>query len=153
MNTKPCLFCDKDNTEVNTIIAQNEFAYARWDNFPASPGHAEVVPIRHVESFFDLTSAELNAIYDLAKVAKQIIDDKYQPDAFNVGVNDGEAAGRTVHHVHVHLLPRYAGDVPNPRGGIRHIIPGKGSYELAREGRLVLIRKHASRSLLFFDLA
>ena len=128
MNTKPCLFCDKDNTEVNTIIAQNEFAYARWDNFPASPGHAEVVPIRHVESFFDLTGAELNAIYDLAKVAKQIIDDKYQPDAFNVGVNDGEAAGRTVHHVHVHLLPRYAGDVPNPRGGIRHIIPGKGSY-------------------------
>ena len=128
MNIKPCLFCDKDNPEVNTIIAQNEFAYARWDNFPASPGHAEVVPIRHVESFFDLTSAELNAIYDLAKVAKQIIDDKYQPDAFNVGVNDGEAAGRTVHHVYVHLLPRYAGDVPNPRGGIRHIIPGKGSY-------------------------
>ena len=128
MNTKPCLFCDKDNPEVNTIIAQNEFAYARWDNFPASRGHAEVVPIRHVESFFDLTSAELSAIYDLAKVAKQVIDDKYQPDAFNVGVNDGEAAGRTVHHVHVHLLPRYAGDVPNPRGGIRHIIPGKGSY-------------------------
>lgn len=128
MNIKPCLFCDKDNPEVNTIIAQNEFAYARWDNFPASPGHAEVVPIRHVESFFDLTGAELNATYDLAKVAKQVIDDKYQPDAFNVGVNDGEAAGRTVHHVHVHLLPRYAGDVPNPRGGIRHIIPGKGSY-------------------------
>lgn len=128
MNIKPCLFCDKDNPEVNTIIAQNEFAYARWDNFPASPGHAEVVPIRHVESFFDLTGAELNAIYDLAKVAKQVIDDKYQPDAFNVGVNDGEVAGRTVHHVHVHLLPRYAGDVPNPRGGIRHIIPGKGSY-------------------------
>ena len=128
MNIKPCFFCDKDNPEVNTIIAQNEFAYARWDNFPASPGHAEVVPIRHVESFFDLTGAELNAIYDLAKVAKQVIDDKYQPDAFNVGVNDGEAAGRTVHHVHVHLLPRYAGDVPNPRGGIRHIIPGKGRY-------------------------
>lgn len=128
MNTKPCLFCDKDNHDVNTVIAENEFAYARWDNFPASPGHTEIVPIRHVESFFDLTNEELDAIYDLAKTAKQIIIDKYHPDAFNIGVNDGEAAGRTVHHLHIHLLPRYIGDVPNPRGGIRHIIPGQGDY-------------------------
>jgi diadenosine tetraphosphate (Ap4A) HIT family hydrolase len=128
MTTHPCLFCDKDNPDANTVIAENKYAYARWDNFPVNPGHTEVIPIRHVESFFDLTQEELEAIYDLAKIAKQIINERYEPDAFNIGVNDGEAAGRTVHHLHIHLLPRYVGDVPNPRGGIRHIIPGRGDY-------------------------
>lgn len=128
MNNKSCLFCDKDNPDANTIIAENDYAYARWDNFPANPGHIEVIPIRHVESFFDLTEEELHAIYDLSKESKKIIVAKYNPDGFNIGVNDGEAAGRTVHHLHIHLLPRYVGDVSNPRGGIRHIIPGKGNY-------------------------
>jgi diadenosine tetraphosphate (Ap4A) HIT family hydrolase len=86
------------------------------------------VPTRHVESFFDLNDQEVLAIYALAKVAREIITAKYHPDAFNLGVNDGEAAGRTVHHMHLHLIPRYEGDVPNPRGGIRHVIPGKADY-------------------------
>lgn len=128
MSAITCIFCDKDNPKQNTIITENDYAYARWDNFPASPGHAEVVPVRHVESFFDLTNEELEAMYDLTKATRRIIEDRYHPDAFNIGVNDGEAAGRTVHHLHIHLLPRYAGDVPNPRGGIRHIIPGQGDY-------------------------
>lgn len=128
MSKTECLFCDKDDPEKNTIIADNELAYARLDNFPASPGHVEVVPIRHVESFFDLTNQELVAVYGLARIAKDIIVSKHHPDGFNIGVNEGEAAGRTVHHVHMHLIPRYEGDVPNPRGGIRHVIPGKADY-------------------------
>ena len=128
MQKPECLFCDFPNPERNTIIVETELAYARWGNFPASEGHAEVVPKRHVESYFDLTDDELLAIYGLAKQVKEIVDAKYHPDAYNVGVNDGEAAGRTIHHCHIHLIPRYAGDVENPRGGIRHIIPGKGDY-------------------------
>jgi len=128
MSTPECLFCDKDNPDKNTVIASNDLAYARWDNFPASDGHTEIVPIRHVESFFDLNDQEVLAIYALAKVAREIITAKYHPDAFNLGVNDGEAAGRTIHHMHLHLIPRYEGDVPNPRGGIRNVIPGKADY-------------------------
>lgn len=128
MNSPECLFCDKDNTEKNTILAENELVYARWDNYPVSDGHVEIVPIRHVDSYFDLTKPEVLAIHSLSLIAKEIITAKYQPDAFTIGINDGAAAGRTIHHVHQHLIPRYEGDVPNPRGGVRHIIPGKGDY-------------------------
>lgn len=128
MEKPECLFCDFGNSERNTVIAETELAYARWDNFPTSEGHAEIVPRRHVESYFDLTDDELLATYELLKQVKDIIDSQYHPDAYNIGVNDGEAAGRTIDHCHVHLIPRYVGDVKNPRGGIRNIIPGKGDY-------------------------
>lgn len=128
MSSEECLFCDRDNQDAHKVIDENELAYARWDNFPATDGHTQVVPKRHVESFFDLNDDELSALYSLAKSVKQIIEDRYSPEAFNIGVNDGEAAGRTVHHLHIHLIPRYKGDVEKPRGGIRHIIPGKGNY-------------------------
>jgi diadenosine tetraphosphate (Ap4A) HIT family hydrolase len=128
MRKPKCLFCDLTNPEQNTVIAETELAYARWDNFPASKGHAEVVPKRHVESYFDLTDDELLATYELTKQVKDIIDAKYHPDAYNVGVNDGEPAGRTIHHCHIHLIPRYVDDVKSPRGGIRNIIPGMGNY-------------------------
>lgn len=123
-----CLFCNYSDTESHKIIIENDLAYSRWDNFPVSEGHAEVVPKRHIESFFDLTDKELLAIYDLVKQVKEIVDTKFSPDAYNIGVNDGQAAGRTINHCHVHLIPRYMGDVDEPRGGVRHIIPGKGSY-------------------------
>jgi diadenosine tetraphosphate (Ap4A) HIT family hydrolase len=123
-----CLFCDFENPEKHKLIKQNDLAYARWDNHPVSDGHAEVVPKRHVDSFFDLQEDELSAIFGLAKITREIIVAKHKPDGFNIGINDGEAAGRTIHHLHLHLIPRYIGDVENPRGGIRHIIPGKGNY-------------------------
>lgn len=123
-----CLFCDKDNPDKNTVIAENGLAYARWDNFPVSDGHAEVIPVRHVESYFDLTDDEVLAVHSLSEITRKIIISKFNPDAFTIGINDGVEAGRTVHHMHQHLIPRYLGDVPNPRGGIRHIIPGKGDY-------------------------
>ncbi|MES2630819.1 MAG: HIT family protein [Patescibacteria group bacterium] len=128
MTTTECIFCDRNNTKKNTIILENELAFSRWDNFPVSEGHAEVIPKRHVASFFDLTNDEVLALYKLASETKEAIVTKYSPDAFNIGINEGEAAGRTVHHLHIHLIPRYAGDVPEPRGGVRHIIPGKGTY-------------------------
>ena len=128
MNSEDCLFCNYNDTESHKIIAENDLAYSRWDNFPVSNGHAEVIPKRHVESFFDLKNEEVTAIYDLAKQVKEIVDAKFSPDAYNVGVNDGRAAGRTIDHCHVHIIPRYTGDVDEPRGGVRHIIPGKGVY-------------------------
>lgn len=128
MSKPECLFCRFDDPAANTIIEESELAFARWDNFPASNGHAEVVPKRHVESYFDLTEEEVLSLHSLAKTAKRVIDERHRPDGYNIGVNEGESAGRTIHHVHIHLIPRYAGDVPEPRGGIRHIIPGKGSY-------------------------
>ena len=123
-----CLFCDRDNATQHSIILENDQAYARWDNMPVSQGHLEVIPKRHILSFFDLTDQELSSMYGLLAQAKSVVDKKYSPAGYNIGINDGEAAGRTIHHLHIHLIPRFLGDVKNPRGGVRHIIPGKGSY-------------------------
>jgi len=126
--TEYCLFCDKDNAKEHRIIFENELFYARWDNFPINKGHAEIMPKRHIVSFFNLSEEELIQMFDLLKRVKQLIDEKYHPDGYNVGSNEGEAAGRTIHHLHIHIIPRYFGDVPNPVGGIRNIIPEKGDY-------------------------
>lgn len=132
MHGAKCLFCDRCDRKMHTIIAENAHAYARWDNFPVSEGHVEIVPIRHVESFFDLTNIEVIAMYNLAKVVRKKLVARYDthrlPDGYTIGINEGSSAGRTIHHVHLHIIPRYWGDVPNPRGGIRNIIPGKGDY-------------------------
>lgn len=126
-NNNPCLFCDKENEKLK-IISENEFCFAIWDNNPVSLGHALVIPESHTVSFFDLKIEDIQEIFSLINEVKDIIKKEYSPDGFNIGVNDGIAAGRTVHHLHIHLIPRYVGDVPDPRGGVRHIIPGKGSY-------------------------
>ena len=123
----PCLFCDKDNQKFK-LVAENDFCVARWDEFPVSKGHALIIPKKHILSFFDLKNEEVLQLFSLLCETKDIIQKEYNPDGFNIGVNDGEAAGRTIHHLHIHLIPRYRGDVEKPRGGIRHIIPGKGSY-------------------------
>jgi diadenosine tetraphosphate (Ap4A) HIT family hydrolase len=120
-----CIFCKLNHSET---ILENRLFYSRWDKFPVSYGHAEVIPKRHIESFLDLSGKEVLLMYDLIKKTKEVIDDKFSPDAYNLGINEGEAAGRTIHHLHVHLIPRYYGDVKNPRGGVRHVIPGKGDY-------------------------
>lgn len=128
MAKKDCLFCDKDNPKKNGLILKNKLFYSRKDNYPVSKGHAEIVPKRHVESFFELTKKEVAQMYDLIRKTKEVIDQKYHPDGYNIGINEGEAAGRTIHHLHIHIIPRYKGDVKNPRGGVRHIIPEKGNY-------------------------
>lgn len=118
-----CPFCADQNG-----VLRNKFAYVRADNFAVSAGHMLVIPFRHVSSFFDLTSSERNALADLLVEARELVEQNHRPDGYNIGINVGEAAGQTIPHVHVHLIPRYKGDVPNPRGGVRGVIPGKQSY-------------------------
>ncbi|MFI6306215.1 HIT family protein [Amycolatopsis thailandensis] len=122
--TGKCLFCQIHDREVNDLLFTGEEIYVRMDNFPAAEGHVEVVPIRHVASYFDLTSSEHAEVYVLIKRAQQYIEERFQPDGYTIGVNEGRAAGRTIDHLHIHLIPRYEGDVPDPRGGIRHVLPG-----------------------------
>jgi diadenosine tetraphosphate (Ap4A) HIT family hydrolase len=109
-------------------IVENEFAYAFYDGFPVSKGHTLIVPKRVVPEIFDLNDDEYRACFDLVKEVKDYLKEKYSPDGFNIGVNNGEDAGQTVFHAHIHVIPRYEGDVKNPRGGIRNIIPEKGDY-------------------------
>jgi len=123
----PCFFCQPENQK-NKLITENNFCVARFDEFPVSKGHVLIIPKKHINSFFDLTQDEVVKIYSLMSEAKSIIQKEYNPDGYNIGVNDGVAAGRTIHHLHIHIIPRYTGDVENPRGGVRYIIPGKGFY-------------------------
>lgn len=123
-----CLFCDYKNSDQHKVIAENSLFYARWDNFPVSKGHAEVVPKKHIDSFFELSKDDIGELLELAKQVQEMIREQYSPDGFNIGVNDGVAAGRTIHHLHVHIIPRYKGDVDDPVGGVRHVIPDKGKY-------------------------
>lgn len=113
-----CVFCSNPGTE---IIAENEWARAFYDLVPVNPGHTLIVPKRHVETFFEATFEELNAINQLLFVVKKILDEKFQPAGYNIGVNIGQAAGQTIFHLHYHIIPRYIGDVPDPRGGVRKV--------------------------------
>jgi len=109
-------------------IAGNRLAFAIWDGFPVSPGHALVVPRRAVSSWWEATENERQDLVALIDEVKRLIEERFAPDGFNVGFNSGAAAGQTVDHLHLHVIPRYAGDVADPRGGIRHVVPGKGNY-------------------------
>jgi diadenosine tetraphosphate (Ap4A) HIT family hydrolase len=124
MNT--CLFC---NIEYERVIAENNLAYAVRDGFPVTELHTLIIPKRHVEDYFGLTQEELLACDELIRSLKdEIMDSDSSVDAFNIGMNAGESAGQTIFHCHIHLIPRRSGDVENPRGGVRHLIPGKGNY-------------------------
>ena len=123
---KDCPFCKVESER--EIIASTPLSISFFDGFPVSPGHALIIPRRHVASFFDLTKDEQEDMLKLADRVKIIIDENYHPDGYNVGVNVGEAAGQSIFHVHMHIIPRYKGDVPNPRGGVRGVIPSKQSY-------------------------
>ena len=130
-----CYFCDLMNglntgtsKETNKYILENELALGRFDDYPVSPGHMEFVTKRHVSTFFETTAEEKLAIFKLIDKAKKMIDKEYRPDGYNIGMNCGTCAGQSVMHIHVHLIPRYNGDVENPKGGVRGIIPKKQSY-------------------------
>ncbi|QNP44480.1 HIT domain-containing protein [Sphingomonas daechungensis] len=121
-----CLFCE---TARSGIVAENELAYVRRDGFPVTHLHTLVIPKRHVASYLDLTQPELNAVHQLSVSQRTSLQSEDGTIAgFNVGVNDGAAAGQTIMHAHLHLIPRRSGDVARPRGGIRHVIPGRGEY-------------------------
>jgi diadenosine tetraphosphate (Ap4A) HIT family hydrolase len=107
------------------VLLQNALAYVRYDNNALSRGHVLVVPKRHVASYFDMTAEEQAAVLTLLNEAQRAIQAKHAPDGYNIGVNIGKAGGQSRMHVHVHLIPRYAGDVPDPRGGIRCVLAGR----------------------------
>ena len=109
-------------------INENEFAVAIRDSFPVNAGHTLIVPKRVVASLFELTDQEIIDCWHLLDAERRKLEEEYSPDGFNIGVNINEAAGQTIPHAHIHLIPRYKGDVECPRGGIRGIIPGKASY-------------------------
>ena len=124
---KSCIFCFiKD--EKREIILENEFAFSTFDANPVTKGHALIIPKRHIEGFFELTKKEKDSIDELILQTYHLINEKYSPDGYNIGVNCGEVAGQTVMHVHIHLIPRYVGDVANPRSGVRSVIPEKRDY-------------------------
>ena len=107
-----------------TILSENSLAYVRVDNHSLSRGHVLVVPKRHVADFFEMTPEEQLAVLELLREAHRLARTEHSPDGFNIGVNVGQAAGQSRMHVHVHLIPRYLGDVPNPKGGVRCVLAG-----------------------------
>ena len=121
---KNCPFCNCDRN----IISHNESAFAIYDGFPVGKGHALVIPRRHTSNYFDLTNIEQQECFTLLNEVKDLVQEAYNPDGFNVGININAAAGQTVPHVHIHLIPRYFGDVVNPRGGVRGVISDKKEY-------------------------
>ncbi len=122
-----CLFC-KWKEDKEKIVLENEFAFARFDEFAVSKGHLLFMTKRHVKDFFETNLQERQAIFELVDKAKKLIDEKFHPTGYNIGMNCGQSAGQSVMHIHVHLIPRYDGDVENPRGGIRGVIPQKQNY-------------------------
>ncbi len=123
MPTKDCPFC-----KVLEPIISNQLAYVKYDSYPVSNGHLLIIPIRHVADYFDMTPEEKTAVMELVEQGKALLDQELKPDGYNVGINSGLAAGQTVMHAHVHLIPRYRADTDDPRGGVRGVIPEKQKY-------------------------
>ena len=122
---KSCPFC---TLPPERIIDSNDLAIVIRDGFPISQGHTLIIPKRHTGSFFDTSDEEKLALFELIEHTKLKLDQEFCPDSYNIGINDGPAAGQTVPHLHIHLIPRYKGDQEDPRGGVRWIIPGKAKY-------------------------
>lgn len=120
-----CPFCTLPEAR---IIQRNNTGLCIHDGFPVSPGHALIIPQRHIGSFFELTNIERTDLLELLAWAKEQLTQMHHPDGWNIGINDGAAAGQTVPHLHIHLIPRYIGDLADPRGGVRWVIPEKANY-------------------------
>src|SRR5512143_295341 len=120
-----CPFCALDAAR---IVDRTPLALVIRDAFPVSPGHTLILPVRHVGSLFEATEIERSELLALLGRAKQELDSKFKPNGYNIGINDGAAAGQTVPHLHVHLIPRYTGDQSAPRGGIRWMFPDRARY-------------------------
>lgn len=110
------------------VVCESDICVAFYDGFPVSPGHALIIPKRHVASYFDLTNQEREAMTQMMLDVKQMLDERFHPDGYNIGINVGEYAGQSIFHCHMHLIPRYKGDVENPKGGVRGVIPSKQKY-------------------------
>ena len=135
MTESSCPFCDP---QADRLFHAGRLVLGLWDQFPVSPGHALIIPRRHVGSWFEATDEERSEMMAVVAQARAAIEQIHQPDGYNLGVNIGHAAGQTISHLHLHVIPRYRGDVPQPRGGVRHVIPEKADYiGMVREAQAV----------------
>ena len=125
MTSTECPFC---NLSEDRIWVQTDSAIAFLDNFPVSLGHTLVIPGDHIGALMELPENDLNEIWSLVAHVRKLLIEKYKPDAFNIGINEGKAAGQTIAHAHIHIIPRFKGDVPDPRGGVRWVKPDKAKY-------------------------
>ena len=123
---KDCPFCLNNLT--SEILLENNFSYAIYDKFPVSKGHILIIPKQHNSNYFDLSLEEQKGCLILLNNAKKILDKEFKPDGYNVGININKDAGQTIWHAHIHLIPRYSGDIEEPRGGVRGVIPFKKIY-------------------------
>lgn len=121
-----CPFCNPDSER--ELIVESATAYAIYDKFPVNVGHSLIIPKRHCADYFELSFKEQAACIFMVNKVKEIVSKRFNADGFNIGINVGEKAGQTVNHVHIHLIPRYNGDVAEPRGGVRGVIPNKQKY-------------------------
>ena len=123
--TEDCPFCHPDPERV---FLETDLVIGLWDKYPVSPGHALLVPRRHVADWFEATPAEQLALISALPMAKEAVERDHHPQGYNIGINIGQAAGQTVFHLHIHLIPRYDGDQDDPRGGVRRVIPERAEY-------------------------
>lgn len=121
-----CVFCRR--LVERDIEAENDLCAIIVDRYPVNPGHRLVIPKRHVASYFSLTQEERRSLWEMVDEARNKVEREYRPDGYNIGVNDCAAAGQTIPHVHVHVIPRYLGDRDDPRGGVRWVIPERARY-------------------------
>ena len=130
MNTsKPCPFCQFISGEIEKpILFQNDSGFVVRDGFPITDGHTLIIPKQHIGSFFDITEQQRQDLFLLVDLAKADLDKQYQPASYNIGINDGAAAGQTIPHLHIHLIPRYNEEGKDPRGGVRWLVPEKADY-------------------------
>jgi len=119
-----CPFCMPDRE----VIREAQHCFAIYDLYPVNPGHVLVISRRHVANYFDLEEGEVAGLWKLVAEMRSFLEKEFQPDGFNVGFNIGATAGQTIDHVHIHVIPRYAGDMDDPTGGVRHVIPERGKY-------------------------
>lgn len=122
---KPCPFC---HIPQDKFVEETELVYAKRDIYPVNNGHTLIIPKRHIATFFEATAEEKLELINTLGKAKKAIQDIFNPDGFNIGINEGLASGQTVMHLHIHLIPRYNGDVEDPQGGVRGCIPEKQKY-------------------------
>jgi diadenosine tetraphosphate (Ap4A) HIT family hydrolase len=128
---RPCPFCD---LPADRIVSEGPLVRVLRDGYPVSDGHTLIIPRRHIPTVFEATDEEKAALWAAVDAVKAELDRSHCPDGYNVGFNSGTAAGQTVMHAHIHVIPRYTGDMDDPRGGVRHAVEGKGRYELRGEG-------------------
>lgn len=127
LSSSDCKYCNPEYQSSDRIVLENEHWIGNFDNHPVNPGHMKLVCKKHRNSFDELSDEEVVAFLNILREAKTLVDKKHTPDGWNIGINEGAAAGQTVFHLHIHLIPRYTGDVENPAGGVRTIL-FRGNY-------------------------